>query len=56
MRSIFSLPVSIADRQGFFHREGLNFHVVVPLPGGADRMLDSLHDDTADVTHMRRLF
>ena len=56
MRSIFSLPVSIADRQGFFHREGLNFHVVVPLPGGADRMLDSLHDDTADVTHIATAF
>src|ERR1043165_5952076 len=56
MRSIFSLPVSIADRQGFFRREGLNFRVVVPLPGGADRMLESLHDDTADVTHIATAF
>ena len=56
MRSIFSLPVSIADRQGFFRREGLDFRVVVPLPGGADRMLDSLHDDTADVTHIATAF
>lgn len=56
MRSIFSLPISIADRQGFFRREGLDFRVVVPLPGGADRMLDSLHDDTADVTHIATAF
>ena len=56
MRSIFSLPVSIADREGLFRREGLNFRVVVPLPGGADRMLDSLHDDTADVTHIATAF
>ncbi len=25
MRSIFSLPVSVAQREGFFRREGLNF-------------------------------
>ena len=56
MRSIFSLPISIADRQGFFRLEGLDFHVVVPLPGGADRMLDSLHDGTADVTHIATAF
>lgn len=56
MRSIFSLPISIADRQGFFRREGMDFRVVVPLPGGADRMLDSLHDDTADITHIATAF
>jgi ABC-type nitrate/sulfonate/bicarbonate transport system substrate-binding protein len=56
MRSIFSLPVSVADRQGFFRREGLNFHVVVPIPGGSDKMIDSLHDDTADITHIATAF
>ncbi len=56
MRSIFSLPVSVADRQGFFRREGLNFHVVVPIPGGSDKMIDSLHDDSADVTHIATAF
>ena len=56
MRSIFSLPISIGDREGFFRREGLDFRVVVPLPGGAERMLDSLHDDTADVTHIATAF
>ena len=56
MRSVFSLPVSIAERQGFFRREGLDFHLVVPIPGGSDKMLDSLHDDTADVTHIATAF
>src|SRR4029077_183323 len=56
MRSIFSLPISIADREGFFRREGLNFHVVVPIPGGSDKMIDALHDDTADVTHVATPF
>src|SRR6266478_658807 len=56
MRSIFSLPISVADREGFFRREGLNFHVVVPIPGGSDKMIDALQDDTADVTHIATPF
>lgn len=56
MRSIFSLPVSVADREGFFRREGLSFKVVVPIPGGADKMIDALHDDTCDVTHVATPF
>jgi len=56
MRSIFSLPVSIADREGFFRREGLDFRVVVPIPGGSDKMIDALHDDTCDITHVATPF
>jgi ABC-type nitrate/sulfonate/bicarbonate transport system substrate-binding protein len=56
VRSIFSLPVSVADRAGFFRRENLDFRVVVPLPGGADRMIDSLNDGSADVTHIATPF
>src|SRR5262252_2731567 len=56
MRSIFSLPVAVAEREGFFRREGLNFSVVVPIPGGADKMIDALHDDTSDVTHVATPF
>jgi len=56
MRSIFSLPISIGDRQGFFRREGLDFHVVVPIPGGSDKMIDSLNDGTADITHIATPF
>lgn len=56
MRSIFSLPVSVADREGLFRREGLDFRVVVPIPGGADKMIDALHDDTCDATHVATPF
>ncbi len=56
MRSVFSLPVAIGDREGFFRREGLDFKLVVPIPGGSDKMIDALHDDTADVTHVATAF
>jgi ABC-type nitrate/sulfonate/bicarbonate transport system substrate-binding protein len=55
-RSIFSLPVAVGDREGFFRREGLNFKVIVPIPGGSDKMIDALHDDTVDVTHVASPF
>ena len=51
-RSIFSLPVAIAEQYNFFRREGLNFKLIVPIPGGSDKMIDALHDDTCDVTHV----
>ena len=56
IRSIFSLPVTVAERAGFFRREKLDFHVVVPLPGGSDKMLDALNDGSADVTHIATPF
>ncbi|HEY1373295.1 MAG TPA: ABC transporter substrate-binding protein [Candidatus Binatia bacterium] len=56
LRSVFSLPIVIGDREGFFRREGLDFKVVVPIPGGADKMIDALNDDTADVTHIATPF
>ena len=56
VRSIFSLPVSVAERAGFFRREKLDFHVVVPLPGGSDKMLDALSDGSADITHIATPF
>ena len=55
-RSIFSLPISVAEREGFFRREGLNFSVIVPIPGGSDKMIAALHDDTVDVTHVATAF
>ena len=55
-RSIFSLPVSVAERQGLFRREGMNFKIVVPIPGGSDKMIDALHDDTCDLTHVAAPF
>ena len=55
-KSIFSLPVVVAEREGLFKREGLDFRVVIPQPGGADRMIAALHDDTVDVTHVATPF
>ncbi len=56
LRSIFSVPIAIGEREGFFRREGLDFKVVVPIPGGADKMIDALHDDTADIAHVATPF
>lgn len=55
-KSIYSLPVALAEREGLFRREGIDFHVVVPIPGGADRMVAALHDDLVDVTHVATPF
>ena len=55
-RSIFSLPVSIADREGFFAREGLKVEFLQPIPGGADNQITALHNDSVDVTHVATPF
>jgi ABC-type nitrate/sulfonate/bicarbonate transport system substrate-binding protein len=54
--SIFSLPITVAQRQGLFRREGLNVTIVIPVPGGSDKMITALHDDWADVTHVATPF
>lgn len=55
-KSIYSLPVAIAEREGLFRREGIDFRVVIPVPGGADRMVAALHDDTVDLAHVATPF
>lgn len=55
-RSIFSLPLSVAEREGFFRRERVDFKLVVPVPGGSDKMIDALHDGTCEVTHVATPF
>jgi ABC-type nitrate/sulfonate/bicarbonate transport system substrate-binding protein len=55
-RSIFSLPVAIADREGFFAREGLKVELLQPIPGGADNQITALHNDSVDVTHVATPF
>ena len=37
--SIYSLPISVAQREGLFRREGLNVQVIIPVPGGSDKMV-----------------
>jgi ABC-type nitrate/sulfonate/bicarbonate transport system substrate-binding protein len=54
-RSIFALPLLIAERRGFFVREGLDFHMV-PVPGGGTKMIDALHDGTAHIAHVATPF
>jgi ABC-type nitrate/sulfonate/bicarbonate transport system substrate-binding protein len=55
-KSIYSLPVTLAEREGLFRREGIDLRIVIPVPGGAERMIDALHDDTVDVTHVATPF
>src|SRR5258708_5145546 len=54
-RSIFSLPVHVADRHGDFAREGLAVRQYF-IPGGAEKMIEALSDDTVDVTHVATPF
>ena len=54
--SVYSLPIAIAEREGLFTREGLDFRVVIPVPGGSDKMIHALHDDTIDITHVATPF
>lgn len=54
--SIFSLPISVAQHEGFFQQEGLNVQVVIPVPGGADKMIAALDANWIDVTHIATPF
>src|SRR5688500_12678143 len=54
-RSIFALPILLAERRGLFVREGLDFHMV-PVSGGGEKMIDALHDGTADISHVATPF
>jgi ABC-type nitrate/sulfonate/bicarbonate transport system substrate-binding protein len=54
--SIFSLPVTVADQEGLFAREGLKVDIIVPIPGGSDKMIAALHDEWVDLTHVATPF
>lgn len=54
--SIFSLPVSVAQHEGLFGREGLNVQIVIPVPGGAEKMITAMNDGWVDVTHIATPF
>ena len=45
--SLSSLPLAVAERKGFFTREGLNLEVV-PIPGGTDRIVAALDKGEID--------
>lgn len=46
--SLSSLPLTVAERKGFFAREGIRL-VVVPIPGGTDRIVAALDNGEIDV-------
>jgi ABC-type nitrate/sulfonate/bicarbonate transport system substrate-binding protein len=54
--TIFSLPVAVADQEGLFAREGLKVDIIVPIPGGSDKMIAALHDEWVDLTHVATPF
>lgn len=54
--SIYSLPISVAERAGLFRREDLNVKVVIPIPGGSDKMIAALHQGFVDLTHVATPF
>lgn len=54
-RSIFSLPMRIADHEGFYKANGLNF-IMVPVVGGAEASLVLLEEGKADVAHVATSF
>lgn len=45
--SLSSLPLNVAERKGFFVREGVNLEVV-PIPGGTDRIVAALDKGEID--------
>jgi ABC-type nitrate/sulfonate/bicarbonate transport system substrate-binding protein len=55
LHSVFALPIFIAEREGFFAREGLAVKVV-PIAGGTTEMVAALDDGTVDITHVSTPF
>jgi ABC-type nitrate/sulfonate/bicarbonate transport system substrate-binding protein len=55
LRSIFALPLLVAEREGYFARERLQFETI-PIPGGGEKLIEALHDGTADISHVATPF
>ena len=45
----------MAEREGYFVREGLDFSML-PVPGGGEKLIAALHDGTADISHVATPF
>jgi ABC-type nitrate/sulfonate/bicarbonate transport system substrate-binding protein len=56
IRSIFTLPILVAEREGFFAREGLNFFLIPIADAGGDKMVAALETGTVDVGHIATSF
>jgi ABC-type nitrate/sulfonate/bicarbonate transport system substrate-binding protein len=55
LRTIFALPLFVAEREGFFIKEGLDFSMV-PVAGGGENLVAALHEGSADVAHVATAF
>src|SRR2546421_11875119 len=55
LRSIFALPLLVAEREGYFVHEGLDFSML-PVPGGGEKLIVAMHDGTADISHFAAPF
>lgn len=53
--SIFSLPIFVAEREGLFAKQGLNFSTVL-IGGGGENTINALHDGKADLAHVATPF
>jgi ABC-type nitrate/sulfonate/bicarbonate transport system substrate-binding protein len=51
LQTIFSLPLLVGERNGYFVREGLDFSMLA-VPGGGERLVTALQDGTADIAHV----
>jgi ABC-type nitrate/sulfonate/bicarbonate transport system substrate-binding protein len=49
LRSVSSLPLYVAQKRGFFDREGLNLNVI-PIEGGTDKMVAAVDRGVVDIT------
>ena len=54
-RSVFSLPMRIAEKEGFYAANGLDFKMV-QIVGGAETSLVALEEGQADVAHVATSF
>jgi len=49
IQSVSSLPLYVAQKRGFFAREGLNLEII-PVEGGTDKMVAALDRGAVDIT------
>ena len=54
-RSVFSMPMRVAVKQGYFAKHGLKF-TMVPIEAGAEESLVAHKEDKADVAHVATSF
>jgi ABC-type nitrate/sulfonate/bicarbonate transport system substrate-binding protein len=56
IKSIFALPILVAEREGFFAREGLNFTLMPIADAGGEKMIAALEEGAVDVGHIATAF